>query len=47
MKRLILALLTLMLLAPAAFAQTAAEITARCTLSGAGKKTLERMTDGD
>ena len=47
MKRLILALLTLMLLAPAAFAQTAAEITARCALSGAGKKTLERMTDGD
>lgn len=47
MKRLFFVLAALMLLAPAAFAQTAAEITDQCALTSVGKKTLERMTDGD
>lgn len=47
MKRLFWALMALMMLAPAALAQTAEEITGRCTLTSVGKKTLARMTDGD
>ena len=47
MRKLIWMLAALLTLAPAAFAQTAQEMTDRCALSSVGKKTLDRMTDGD
>ena len=47
MRKLIWMLAALLALAPAAFAQTAQEMTDRCAFSSVGKKTLGRMTDGD
>ena len=47
MRKLIWMLAALLTLAPAAFAQTAQEMTDRCAFSSVGKKTLGRMTDGD
>ena len=47
MRKLIWMLAALLALAPAAFAQTAQEMTDRCAFSSVGKKTLDRMTDGD
>ena len=47
MRKLIWMLAALLTLAPAAFAQTAQEMTNRCTFSSVGKKTLGRMADGD
>ena len=47
MRKLIWMLAALLTLAPAAFAQTAQEMTDRCAFSSGGKKTLDRMTDGD
>lgn len=47
MRKLIWMLAALLTLAPAAFAQTAQEMTDRCAFSSVGKKTLDRMTDGD
>ena len=45
MRKLIWMLAALLALAPAAFAQTAREMTDRCAFSSVGKKTLGRMTD--
>ena len=47
MRKLIWMLAALLALAPAAFAQTAQEMTDRCAFSSVGKKTLDRMTDGN
>ena len=47
MRKLIWMLAALLTLAPAAFAQTAQEMTDRCAFSSVGKKTLDRMTDGN
>ena len=47
MRKLIWMLAALLALAPAAFAQTAQEMTDRCAFSSVGKKTLGRMMDGD
>ena len=47
MRKLIWMLAALLTLAPAALAQTAQEMTDRCAFSSVGKKTLDRMTDGN